>query len=114
MRVDESFYLFGGDQTGAACLFHDLPRRNVKDGRMVVRKGQLQILGDKLDVDEPTRRELQVPDVTVALFSGDEPTHGAGLAGDFDCVAFAGQRLPHRLGEIGPEARIARHEAGAG
>ena len=114
VRVDEDLGLFGRDQASAACLFHDLPGRDVENGRMLVRESQLQILGDELDVDEPARHELQVPDVGVALFPGDEPAHGAGFPGDLGGVALAGQRLPHRSGDVGPEARIAGHETRAG
>ena len=60
---------------------------------MVVREGQLQILSDEFDVDKPARSELQVPDVAVALFPGDERAHGARFPSDLDRVALAGQRL---------------------
>ena len=42
---------------------------------MLVREGQLQILGDEFDVDQAACDELQVPDVAVALFLGDERAH---------------------------------------
>ena len=81
---------------------------------MLAREGQLQILGDELDVDQSARNELQVPDIAVALFASDKPTHGARFLGDSAGVALAGQRLPHRFGHGGPEALIACEEAGAG
>jgi transposase len=99
--------------TPATRFFHDLAGRDVEDGRMVSSEDQLQILGDELDVDETARNELQVPDVRVTFFPGDEPTHGARRMSDCGGAALA-RRLPHRFGQRGPKARIAGDETGAG
>ncbi len=81
---------------------------------MLAREGQLQILRGELDVDEPARGELQVPDVAVALFLGDERAHGARFLRGPGSVALPSQRPPHRRGDVGAETRIAGDEAGAG
>ena len=47
---------------------------------MVMGEGQLQILGDEFDVDEAACSELQVPEVAVALFLGDERAHPADVS----------------------------------
>ena len=114
MRVDEDLRLFGRDQSRATRLFHDLAGRDVEDGWLAMGKGQLQILGDELDVDEPARGKLQVSGIAIALFSGDERAYGVRFLSDFDGVALSRQRLSDCLGEIGPEARVAPDETRAG
>ena len=81
---------------------------------MLMREGELQVLGDEFDVEESARGELQVPGVAVALFLGDQRAHGERFSSDDGAVTLAGQRPPHRLTDVVAETRVASDEASAG
>ena len=81
---------------------------------MVVGERQLQILGDELDVERPPvasfRSQMSLSPFSEAI----SRAHRARFPSDLGGVALARQRPSHRLGDVGPEARVAGDKAGAG
>ena len=57
-----------------------MQRIDVDNVGLVGRVSELQVLRDKIDIDQPPRNMLQVPEIALAFFQGD----GAPHVGDID------------------------------
>jgi hypothetical protein len=59
-----------------------LHRADIENIRLVRSMNQLQVLRDKLNIDNAAGGILDIPDITLALFFGDGTAHFENIVGD--------------------------------